>query len=64
MKVQPELMRYASIQSTLNVYGQALPASKNIGQWAGRTEGAHPREDECLKADFSYLEFVRRAQSL
>ena len=28
MKVQQELMRHASIQTTMNVYGQAMPASK------------------------------------
>jgi type IV secretory pathway VirB2 component (pilin) len=28
MKVQQELMRHASIQTTMNVYGQALPESK------------------------------------
>jgi integrase len=30
MKVQQELMRHASIQTTMNVYGQAMPASKRI----------------------------------
>ena len=28
MKVQQELMRHASIQTTMNVYGQAMPESK------------------------------------
>ena len=28
MKVQQELMRHASIQTTMNVYGQAMPSSK------------------------------------
>lgn len=28
MKVQQELMRHTSIQTTMNVYGQAMPASK------------------------------------
>jgi integrase len=28
MKVQQELMRHASIQTTMNVYGQATPSSK------------------------------------
>jgi len=28
MKVQQELMRHASIQTTMNVYGQAMPTSK------------------------------------
>ena len=28
MKVQQELMRHASIQTTMNVYGQAMPASE------------------------------------
>jgi integrase len=28
MKVQQELMRHASIQTTMNVYGQALTSSK------------------------------------
>ncbi len=28
MKVQQELMRHASIQTTMNVYGQAIPESK------------------------------------
>src|ERR1035438_10511380 len=28
VKVQQELMRHASIQTTMNVYGQAMPASK------------------------------------
>jgi integrase len=28
MKVQQELMRHASIQTTMNVYGQALSSSK------------------------------------
>ncbi len=28
MKVQQELMRHASIQTTMNVYGQALASSK------------------------------------
>jgi len=30
MKVQQELMRHASIQTTMNVYGQAMPASKRL----------------------------------
>lgn len=30
MKVQQELMRHASIETTMNVYGQALPASKRL----------------------------------
>ena len=28
MKVQQELMRHASIQTTMNVYGKAMPESK------------------------------------
>lgn len=28
MKVQQELMRHASIQTTMNVYGQAMSSSK------------------------------------
>jgi integrase len=28
MKVQQELMRHASIQTTMNVYGQTMPSSK------------------------------------
>jgi len=28
MKVQQEFMRHASIQTTMNVYGQAMPESK------------------------------------
>jgi integrase len=28
MKIQQELMRHASIQTTINVYGQAMPESK------------------------------------
>ena len=28
MKIQQELMRHASIQTTMNVYGQAMPESK------------------------------------
>jgi integrase len=28
MKVRQELMRHASIQTTMNVYGQAMPESK------------------------------------
>jgi integrase len=28
MKVQQELMRHASIQTTMNVYGQAMASSK------------------------------------
>ena len=28
MKLQQELMRHASIQTTMNVYGQALASSK------------------------------------
>lgn len=30
MKVQQELMRHASIETTMNVYGQAMPASKRL----------------------------------
>jgi integrase len=30
MKVQQELMRHASIQTTMNVYGQAMPESKRV----------------------------------
>jgi integrase len=28
MKVQQELMRHASIQTTMNIYGQAMSSSK------------------------------------
>ena len=28
MKLQQELMRHASIKTTMNVYGQAMPESK------------------------------------
>jgi integrase len=30
MKVQQELMRHASIETTMNVYGQAMPASSGL----------------------------------
>lgn len=30
MKVQQELMRHASIETTMNVYGQAMPATKRL----------------------------------
>jgi integrase len=30
IKVQQELMRHASIETTMNVYGQAMPASKRL----------------------------------
>jgi hypothetical protein len=31
MKVQQELMRYASIQTTINIYGRAMTDSKRKG---------------------------------
>ena len=35
MKVQQELMRHASIQTTMNVYGQAMPESKREANGKG-----------------------------
>ena len=32
MKVQQELMRHASIQTTMNVYGQALSSTKRLAK--------------------------------
>jgi len=33
MKVQQEWMRHASIQTTMNVYGQAMSSSKREANW-------------------------------
>ncbi len=36
MKVQQELMRRASIQTTMNVYGQTMPESKGEAEANGK----------------------------
>jgi hypothetical protein len=36
MEVQQELMRHASNQTTMNVYGKAMPESKREATWEGR----------------------------
>jgi len=58
MKVQQELMRHASIQTTMNVYGQAMSSSKERSEWEGCGDGAQTDENERLDHDFSYWEFM------
>ena len=55
MKVQQELMRHASIQTTMNVYGKAMPESKG-SQWEGRHLGAQALTGERLKCQSTYWE--------
>jgi len=55
MKVQQELIRHASIQTTMNVYGQAMSSSKRE---ANEKDGAQADESERLNHDFSYWEFM------
>ena len=57
MKVQQELMRHASIQTTMNVYGQAMSSSKR-SEWEGRGDGAQAGESERLIYGFPYWEFM------
>jgi integrase len=49
MKVQQELMRHASIQTTMNVYEQAMPASKREANGESRGNGTQADESERLK---------------
>ena len=57
MKVQQELMRHAPIQTTMNVYGQALTSSKRQAiarSWRCAQAGTGER----LNPDFSCWEFL------
>jgi integrase len=56
MKVQQELMRHASIQTTMNVYGQAMPESKREANGKVVTMVLKPLRGERLKCRFSYWE--------
>jgi hypothetical protein len=58
MKVQQELMRHASIQTTMNVYGQAMSSSKREANSKGRGDGAQADESERLKPRFCEWESV------
>ena len=67
MKVQQELMRHASIRTTMNVYGQAMSSGKREAgsgkreagsEWEGRRSGAQAHASERLRRRFSYWEFV------
>jgi hypothetical protein len=49
MKVQQELMRHASIQTTMNVDEQAMPASKREANGESRGNGTQADESERLK---------------
>jgi integrase len=49
MKMPQKLMRHASIQTTMNVYGQAMSSSKMRGEWEGCGDGAQADESERLK---------------
>jgi hypothetical protein len=52
MKVQQELMRHASIQTTMNVYGQAMSPFEARSEWEGCGDGAQADESERLNHDF------------
>ena len=58
MKVQQELMRHASIQTTMNVYGQAMPASKREANGKIVEMVLKPMKSERLKRDFPYWELM------
>ena len=49
MKVQQELMRHASIQTTMNVDEQTMPASKREENGESRGNGTQADESERLK---------------
>ena len=49
MKVQQELMRHASIQTTMNVYGQAMSSSKREANSKVVEMVLKPVRGECLK---------------
>jgi hypothetical protein len=52
MRVQQELMRHASIQTTMNVYGQGDGVFKARGQQQGRGDGAQANQRERLNSIF------------
>jgi hypothetical protein len=60
MKVQQELMRHASIQTTMNVYGQAMSSSKReanskVVEMAVKPVAARPERRFCLWGVFGSL---------
>jgi hypothetical protein len=58
MKVQQELMRHAPIQTTMNIYGQAMSSSKREANGKVSRDGAQARSGERPNGDFSYWEFL------
>ena len=52
MKVQQELMRHASIQTTMNVYGRAMSETKRLanGQVVGLVFGSNPQDSTSSEA--------------
>jgi hypothetical protein len=58
MKVQQELMRHASIQTTMNIYGQAMSSSKREANGKVVEMVLKPVFGERLKRRFSYWEIL------
>jgi integrase len=56
MKVQKELVRHASIQTTKNVYVQAMPESKRAANGSVVTMVLQPLRASDKTATFSYRE--------
>lgn len=61
--VQRELMRHASIQTTMNVYGRAMPDSKrqahnNVVQMALQVESADTSAEKTLNHTFMWSRMV------
>ena len=58
MKVQQELMRHAPIQTTMNVYGQAMASSKREANGKVVEMVLKPSKGERLNSTFCYWKFM------
>ena len=58
MKVQQELMRHASIQTTMNIYGRAMSSSKREANGKIVEMVLKPVQRAPQISDFPYWEFL------